>query len=63
MVEKVNMNQKKKNENLDKIISHKEKKIEELKNKLIQLKRENKKQNNLYQNDIQKQIEKAIEMN
>ena len=61
LVEKVNMTQKRKNENLDKIILEKEKEVEELKNKLIQLKRLNKKENSLYQNDIQLQIEKAKE--
>ena len=61
LVDKMNLNQKKKNENLDRIISEKEKKIEGLKNRLIQLKKQNKKQNNLYQNDIQQKIEKAKE--
>ena len=61
LVDKVNSNQKRKNDNLDKIIFEKEKKIEELKNKLIQLKKQNKKENNLYQNDIQQQIDKAKE--
>ena len=61
LVEKVNMTQKRKNENLDKVILEKEKEVEELKNKLIQLKRLNKKENSLYQNDIQLQIEKAKE--
>ena len=61
LVEKVNMNQKNKNEKLDKIIFEKEKRVEELKNKLLQLKRQNRKENDLYQNDIQQQIEKAKE--
>jgi hypothetical protein len=62
LVDKVNNNQKRKNEILDKIILGKEKNIEELKQKLIQLKRLNKKENNLYQTDIEQQIEKAKEM-
>jgi hypothetical protein len=62
LVEKVNENQKKKNELLDRIIFLKGKKVEELKRKLIELKRQNKKDhNNLYQNDIQRQIEKVKE--
>ena len=52
LVDKVNLKQKRKNDNLDKIIHEKEKKIEELKNKLIKLKKQNKKENNSYQNDI-----------
>ena len=62
LVEKVNSSQKKKNENLDKIIFEKEKQIEELKNRLIQLKKQNKKENDIYQNDIQQQIDKAKEV-
>ena len=62
LVEKVNSSQKKKNENLDKIIFEKEKEIEELKNRLIQLKKQNRKENDLYQNDIQQQIDKAKEV-
>lgn len=61
LVEKVNENQKKKNELLDRIIYLKGKKIEELKRQLIELKKQNKKHNNSYQNDIQKQIEKVKE--
>jgi hypothetical protein len=62
LVEKVNENQKKKNELLDRIIYLKGKKVEELKRKLIELKKQNKKDhNNLYQNDIQRQIEKVKE--
>ena len=61
LVEKVNNSQKHKNEKLDKIILEKEKKVEELKNKLLELKKQNKKQNDLYKNDIQQQIEKAKE--
>ena len=62
LVDKVNENQKRKNEKLDKIILNKEKNIEELKNKLLQLKRLNKNENNLYQSDIKQQIEKAMEI-
>ena len=62
LVDKVNLNQKRKNDNLDKIINDKEKKVEELKNKLLQLKKQNKTENNLYQNDIQQQIDKAKEV-
>ena len=61
LVEKVNDNQKKKNENLDRIIYSKGKKLEELKRKLIELKKQNKEDNNSYQNDIQIQIEKVKE--
>jgi hypothetical protein len=61
LVEKVNENQKKKNELLDRIIFLKGKKVEELKRKLIELKKQNKKDNNSYQNDIQIQIEKVKE--
>ena len=62
LVEKVNENQKKKNELLDRIIYLKGKKVEELKRKLIELKKQNKKDhNNLYQNDIQRKIEKVKE--
>ena len=61
LVEKVNENQKKKNELLDRMIFLKGKKVEQLKRKLIELKKQNKKDNNLYQNDIQRQIEKAKE--
>ena len=61
LVEKVNENQKKKNEVLDRTIYIKGKKIEELKRKLIELKKQNKRDNNEYQNDIQLQIEKVKE--
>ena len=61
LVEKVNENQKKKNELLDRTIYIKGKKIEELKRKLIELKKQNKRDNNEYQNDIQLQIEKVKE--
>ena len=62
LVDRVNMSQKNKNENMDKIINEKEKEVEELKNKLIQLKKLNKKENHLYQNDIQQQIDQAKEV-
>ena len=61
LVEKVNENQKNKNELLDRIIYLKGKKVEELKRKLIELKRQNKKENNVYQNDIQRKIDKVKE--
>ena len=61
LVDKMNLNQKKKNEKLDKIIFEKEKEIEGLKNRLLELKKQNKKQNDLYQNDIQQKIDKAKE--
>ena len=63
LVEKVNENQRKKNEYLDRIIFLKGKKVEELKRKLIELKKQKKIDNNLYQNDIQRQIEKVKENN
>ena len=62
LVDKMNLNQKKKNEKLDKIISEREKEIEELKGRLLELKKENKKQNDLYHNDIQQKIDKAKEV-
>ena len=61
LVDKVNMNQKTKNEKLNKLIFEKEKKVEELKKKLLQLKRLNKQQNVIYRNDIQQEIEKVKE--
>ena len=63
LVENVNMNQKRKIENLDKIILEKETEIEELKNKLLEIKLQNKQENELYQNGIQQKIEKAKEYN
>ena len=62
LVDKVNDNQKTKNDKLDKIILNKEKQIEELKNKLTELKILNKNENDLYQKDIKQQIEKAKEV-
>ena len=62
LVDKMNLNQKKKNEQLDKLIFEKEKEIEALKSRLIELKRQNKKQDGLYQNDIQQKIDKAKEV-
>ena len=61
LVDKVNDNQKRKQNYLDIIISKKEKKIEELKNQLIEYKKQNKTENNLHQIDKQKQIENMKE--
>ena len=61
LVDEVNLNQKIKNERLDKIIFEKERRVEELKNKLIEIKRLNKVENIEYQNEIKKKIEKGKE--
>ena len=61
IVDEVNVEQKIKNEQLDKIIFEKEKKVEELKNKLLEIKRLMKLENIEYQNEIKKEIEKGKE--
>lgn len=54
-------NKKIKNEKLDKIIFEKERRVEELKNRLLEIKRLNKLENLEYQNEIKTKIEKGKE--
>ena len=61
LVDEVNLDQKLKNEKLDKMIFEKERKIEELKNRLLELKKLNKLENLEYQNEIKRKIEKGLE--
>ena len=61
IVGEVNIEQKIKNEQLDKIIFEKERKVEELKNRLLNIKRRIKLENLEYQNEIKKEIEKGKE--
>ena len=52
LVDEVSLNQKIKNEKLDKIIFEKERRVEELKSRLLEIKRLNKMENIEYQNKI-----------
>ena len=61
LVDEVSLNQKIKNEKLDKIIFEKERRVEELKNRLLEIKRLNKLENLEYQNEIKTKIEKGKE--
>ena len=61
LVDEVNLNQKIKNEKLDKIIFEKERRVEELKSRLLEIKRLNKMENIEYQNEIKRKIEKGKE--
>ena len=61
LIEQVNLAQKEKNERLNKIIYEKERQVEELKARLLAIKRQNKIENLEYQNEIKKKIETAKE--
>ena len=61
LLDLISLNQKIKNENIDKMILNKEKGVEELKDKLLEIKRQNKIDNIEYQNDIKNKIERAKE--
>ena len=61
LIEQVNLAQKEKNERLNKIIYEKERQVEELKARLLAIKRQNKIENLEYHNEIKKKIETAKE--
>ena len=61
LVDEVNLEQKLKKERLDRILFEKERKVEELKNKLLEIKKLNKLENLEYQNQIKRKIEKGKE--
>ena len=61
LMEDINIEQKIKNEKINKMISEKEKKVEELKIRLLELKKLNKMENKEYQNEIKRKIEKGKE--
>ena len=61
LLEDINVGQKIKNERLNKMIYEKEKKVEELKNRLLEIKKLNKMENKEYQNEIKKKIDKGKE--
>ena len=61
LMEDINIEQKIKNERINKMIYEKEKKVEELKNRLLELKKLNKMENKEYQNEIKRKIEKGKE--
>lgn len=61
VVDEVNLDRKIKSENLNKMLSEKEKNVEELKNRLLEIKRITKLENMEYQNEIKKKIEKGKE--
>ena len=61
IVNELRLEEKIKNENLNKMILEKEEKVEELKNKLLELKRLNKLENIEYENEIKNKIEKGKE--
>jgi len=56
LIQQVNLAQKEKNERLNKIIYEKERQVEELKARLLAIKRQNKIENLEYQNEIKKKI-------
>ena len=61
LMEDINIEQRIKNEKINKMIYEKEKKVEELKNRLLELKKLNKMENKEYQNEIKRKIEKGKE--
>ena len=61
VVDEVNLDRKIKSESLNKMLSEKEKNVEELKNRLLEIKRITKLENMEYQNEIKKKIEKGKE--